>query len=57
MQFIFIHNKFKLLTADVIKSKVNTLIFAWLQKIVFNKTYFINTIQTFVYFMKKRETA
>ena len=56
MQFIFIHNKFKLLTANIVKLIGNTLIFDCLQKIKFKQTYFINEVLTVVGFTKTEKT-
>ena len=46
MQFIFIHNKFKLLTANIMKFIGVTLIFDYLQKVKFKQAYFINEVLT-----------
>ena len=57
MQFIFIHNKFKLLTANIVKFTGNTLIFDCLQKVKFKQTYFINEVLTVVGFTKMKKNA
>lgn len=56
MQFIFIHNKFKLLTPDIMKFNSNTLIFVCLQKIKCTMLYFINEMLTVVNFAKTKKT-
>ena len=57
MQFIFIHNKFKLLTANIVKFTGNTLIFDCLQKVKFKQTYFINEVLTGVGFTKMKKNT
>ena len=56
MQFIFIHNKFKLLTANIVKFKCDTLIFDCLQKVKSKQVYFINEVLTVISFAKTKKT-
>ena len=55
MQFIFIHNKFKLLTAGIMKFNNDTLIFVCLQKVKYTMLYFINEMLTVVNFTKTKK--